>query len=171
MANEFSSTIKRLAFLIENVPPAIRKMPFEEISEKLNPAKWSKKEILGHLCDSAINNLSRFIKGQFETKPFEVIKYDQDEWVKAAHYNEMPPDDVISFWVSANRNILNVIKYYSPQSLAFECFMNGGDFGNYTAKEIPGYNSPNGSRTLHWLIDDYVAHIEYHMKQILEFEI
>jgi DinB superfamily len=51
----------------------------EEYSFKPSPAKWSKKEILGHLIDSAQSNIRRFVVAQYEENPF--IKYNQDKWV------------------------------------------------------------------------------------------
>ncbi|UPZ14539.1 hypothetical protein [Flavobacterium humidisoli] len=33
-----------------------------EILDAKNPGKWSKKEVLGHLVDSAIHNLVRFYR-------------------------------------------------------------------------------------------------------------
>ena len=160
------STETKIRKFIETVPESLKTLPEEELSFKPNPDKWSKKELLGHLCDSAINNLSRFIKAQFEAIPFAVNTYDQDEWVKAAHYNDMTLNEVLSFWEAANRNIINVISSYTPEMLQYECFLDGGDFGNYTKEEIPEYTAPNGMRTLRWLIDDYTAHMEYHLKQI-----
>ncbi len=48
------------------------------MSIKLFPNKWSKKEIIGHLINSATNNHQRFVRCQFETIP--KIVYDQNKW-------------------------------------------------------------------------------------------
>ncbi len=61
----------------------------EEISDfenKIADMKWSKKEILGHLIDSGINNLQRFTEIQFLEKPYKIRPYNQDELVKANNY-------------------------------------------------------------------------------------
>ena len=161
-----SHAINRINFLIEKVTKFLNEASEKELSFKPSPGKWSQIEIIGHLCDSAINNLSRFIRAQHEPKPFAVIGYDQDAWVAAAHYQDMSVDEVLGFWQSANRNIVTVISFYTPEMLKYECFMEGGDFGNYTKEEIPEYTGSSGMRTLRWLIDDYAAHMEYHLKQI-----
>lgn len=57
-----------------------------EISDRPQPHKWSRKEILGHLCDSAINNLERFIKIQYEEQPYVLQKYNQEKWVDLQDY-------------------------------------------------------------------------------------
>lgn len=58
----------------------------EHFNVKPRPSKWSKIEVLGHLIDSAQNNLRRFICGQYESPP-ALIAYDQDFWVAANQYS------------------------------------------------------------------------------------
>ena len=60
----------------------------EDWAYKISPEKWSKKEILGHLCDSALSNIRRFVVTQY--KENENIVYDQDFWVKAQNYQNIP---------------------------------------------------------------------------------
>ena len=43
----------------------ISAIPEKEFSAKPLANKWSQKEVLGHLIDSAQNNLRRFITGQY----------------------------------------------------------------------------------------------------------
>lgn len=61
--------------LCNTVPAKLRTIPEEHLCFRQSPEKWSKKEILGHLIDSATNNHQRFIRGQLETP---VIYYDQN---------------------------------------------------------------------------------------------
>ncbi|MEJ0080591.1 MAG: hypothetical protein WDM78_06450 [Puia sp.] len=51
---------------------------------KAGPNKWSKKEIIGHLIDSAQINLQRFVRATY-TENFKVT-YEQMEWVDAQQY-------------------------------------------------------------------------------------
>jgi len=62
---------------------------------KHNPDKWSRKEILGHLIDSAINNLQRFTVIQYEIKPFQIHSYNQDELVRANLYQTADTKDLL----------------------------------------------------------------------------
>ena len=48
---------------------------FETISEdewsyKASPEKWSRKEIIGHLCDSAFTNIRRFVVTQYKKREY-----------------------------------------------------------------------------------------------------
>jgi hypothetical protein len=161
-------TTKRLKELLENVPHRINEISPEEISYKRAPDKWSKKEIMGHLCDSAINNLDRFIRIQHEPKPFWVKVYDQDNWVKNGNYQQRSIRDVLSFWQSLNRNILHVVSYIPQSSLEYEVYYKGNDLSVYVKPERLKELNFDKKKTFQWLIEDYVAHMEYHLKQVID---
>ena len=67
--------IKRLEFLCVIIPPLLNEMGEPAFSLKPAANKWSPKEIIGHLIDSATNNHQRFVRVQFEDTP--AIVYDQ----------------------------------------------------------------------------------------------
>ena len=51
--------IEKLETLLSEYPEKLMSLPEEKISDKPSPVKWSGKEILGHLIDSASNNHQR----------------------------------------------------------------------------------------------------------------
>lgn len=110
---------------------------------------WSRREELGHLVDSCVNNHIRFavagIKGSFEGP-----SYDQNEWVDIHGWRHMHWHDLVSTWVSHNRALERVVQYLPPDRLTAKCRIGGGD-----------------PVTLEWLIRDYVAHMEQHLSQIM----
>ena len=119
------------------------------MDHKPSAGKWSKKEILGHLIDSANNNLNRFIRGQYENEPH--IVYDQDQWVVLQNYQAMPFEKVRLLWKASNHQIVNVLKNIPPQSFDRQC------------------NTGRNQKELHslsWLAEDYLAHLHHHLKQI-----
>ena len=73
--------------------------------------------MLGHLCDSAINNLGRFVRAQFEEQPFKLVNYDQDNWVKMNNYQADSMNNVINFWVILNNRIIDVISKIPEEKL------------------------------------------------------
>lgn len=121
----------------------------ESWNEKPNPNKWSRKELLGHLIDSASNNLRRLIVGQYElgTK----IVYHQNEWVNYQGYQEMDIDDVKILWKLMNEQIARVIGKIPQSKLDNTC-----DTGK-AGVEI---------HNLVYFIEDYIIHLNYHLKQI-----
>lgn len=141
-------SITRLQYLCDTIPALLTQIPEAEFSRKPAPGKWSNKEILGHLIDSATNNHQRFVRAQFEESP--TIVYDQNNWNTYSHYNLLDSKQLILFWESYNRHILELIHHITPENLNRTCW-NGG--------EAP--------QTLEWLFIDYVAHMEHHLKQML----
>jgi hypothetical protein len=77
---------------------------------KVSPERWSKKEIIGHLIDSAQINLQRFVRCTFEEN-FKLI-YAQNEWVAAQHYQDANTDELLLLWQLLNRQIIRVLINY-----------------------------------------------------------
>src|SRR5688572_27029542 len=84
----------RLEQAINEYLPKLKLLPEQVVSKKPSPNKWSKKEILGHLVDSAQNNLRRFIVAQYEDNP--KIVYRQDDWVRTNNYQNAVFEDLIN---------------------------------------------------------------------------
>ena len=147
------TTIEQLSQLISSYPEKLSGMREEDFSAKPFPAKWSKKEELGHLVDSAHSNLRRFVVGQYEINP--KIVYDQNFWVTAADYQHQPSSDLITLWKSVNIQICEVLKAMPEKN-----FSRTVDTGKGTVE----------LHSLEWLAEDYVKHAQHHLHHILELE-
>lgn len=121
----------------------------EEWSYRSSSEKWSKKEIIGHLCDSAFTNIRRFVVTQY--KENENIVYDQNFWVKAQNYQNVPTSDLIDLWKSLNYQIVHIVENIPDEALQRTCD---------TTKSEPRIY------TLEFIIDDYVDHLQHHLKAI-----
>lgn len=77
------------------------------------PDKWSGKQILGHLIDSAHNNLQRFVRGTYEAN-FRIV-YNQNEWVKHQHYKKAPIEEIIQLWFLLNKQIVRIWDNYPEE--------------------------------------------------------
>ena len=100
------------------------------------PGKWSPREILGHLVDSAANNHRRFVIGQGD--PDVVFDgYEQDAWVAVQRYRDADWDGLIALWHAYNLHLARVIALI-----------------------------PAEHRRLHDLASDYVRHLRLHLAQI-----
>lgn len=155
--NVLYNSINRINSYLLEIPEKINKIPEGEFTYKKSPEKWSNKEILGHLCDSAVNNLSRFVRAQFEGEPFSIVPYAQDDWVRVNCYNDMDTGELLNYWMTLNRQIVRVISNIPEAKLAVKIELGNAAFREDTA-----------DKTLLWLIEDYVVHMEYHLKQIVE---
>jgi transcriptional regulator len=141
--------LNRLEYIINLTPKMLTEISEENMSTKPSPTKWSKKEIIGHLIDSATNNHQRFVRGQFENIP--EISYDQNNWNEFSFYNQIDSKQIISFWTIYNKQIKEIIKRIPKENLE---------------KQI---KIGNNILTLEFLIIDYVEHLEHHLKQIIEY--
>jgi hypothetical protein len=90
-----TNSVERLRFLCDIIPDLLNQIDNNVFSDKEQNNKWSKKEILGHLIDSATNNHQRFVRAQFETNP-EIV-YDQENWNLFSYYQQMDSRDLIGF--------------------------------------------------------------------------
>lgn len=120
-----------------------------DFAEPRAPGKWSRKLILGHLCDSAHNNLRRFIVGQYQPK--DKIVYDPDAWVAANAYQHMTKAEVLHLWIVLNRQICRVLEN-----------MDDANFEN----EIDTGKGSLEMHTLAWLARDYWVHMNHHLEQL-----
>lgn len=122
----------------------------QEFSHKPVAEQWSKKEILGHLVDSAQNNIQRFIRAQYEDKPH--IVYNQDVWVAAQAYQHYAAGDLIALWQLLNKHICIILAAMPADKYNMLC--NTGKQGEqlFTVKQ---------------LAEDYTAHLIHHLKQII----
>jgi hypothetical protein len=144
-------SIEKLRYLCDIIPPLLYELDEQDFRAKPASGKWSKKEILGHLIDSATNNHQRFIRGQFEDVP--TISYDTDAWNDHGYYNRIDSRQLISFWTSYNKQLLALARLIPEEKLARQ--VDSGGPGPYT---------------IVFLIEDYVTHMEHHLHQIIRYE-
>lgn len=144
-------TIRNLEELLKKGLKYLSQSSELEISKKIAVDKWSKKEILGHLIDSGINNLQRFTEIQFENKPYKIRKYNQNELVKVNDYQNAEIKELLNFWISINNRILNLIKLQTEKTLNYKIELD-----------------ENNISDLRFLMTDYVNHIEHHLNQVIK---
>ncbi len=145
------NTIQELQQIISEYNQKFSDIPESDFGTKPLPHKWSKKEVLGHLIDSAQNNLRRFICGQYETSAPHIV-YDQNFWVEANNYAKANSKDIIALWALINGRISAILDQMPPSNYYKTC------------------NTSSDStqlRSLEWLAEDYVRHLKHHINQII----
>ena len=136
----------------------------QQISEEhaATPAaegKWSPKQIVGHLIDSAANNHQRFVLAQF-SDDLVFQGYDQEAWVEVQHYNDEPWSNLVQLWRQYNLHLCHVMSAIPPETSTKPRVRHSLD--------TIAWNTVNASEpaTLEYFMRDYVAHLENHLKQI-----
>jgi hypothetical protein len=136
--------------LIDQVFPMLEAISAEEAAIKPAPNKWSKKEIIGHLVDSANNKQQKFIRIQASDGHLDFVGYAQDTWVAIQDYQHTDWKTLLQFWYAFNTHLAHVISKADPAKLANTI-------------------SVEGSRPfrLDFIMPDYIEHLKHHLKAVL----
>jgi hypothetical protein len=142
-------TIIDLENIISTYTSLLYKIDEKEYLLKPAPEKWSKKEILGHLVDSAQTNIRRFIVAQYEEQPH--IVYPQNAWVTATNYQQYDTKDLITLWQLLNKHARIILRNIPTGGEQRECLT-------------------GALHTIEWLAQDYIKHLLHHLHQILNMD-
>jgi hypothetical protein len=112
------------------------------------PKKWSAKQELGHLLDSAVNNLRRIVLIQLEDKP-ALCNYDGERWVAAQQYQQRDWLELIQLWSALNRQLLAAAEAVKAEDWTRTCTIGNSD-----------------TLTLKFVFEDYVEHMLHHLRHI-----
>jgi hypothetical protein len=157
------TTGARLAAVVERTTPRLQALTDLDAAEPTGPGKWSRKEILGHLIDSASNNHQRFVRAQF-TGDLVFPGYRQEEWVAAQRYADAPWDELIGLWRGYNLHIARVIDLV-PDDVA------AAPRASHNLDAVAWRPAPKDEPvTLAWFMSDYVDHLEHHLSQIFPLD-
>ena len=147
--DQMPSAIERLRFAVRTLPGVLSRFSEAESEQRPSPERWTRKEVIGHLIDSASNNHQRFVRGQIaagQTFP----GYEQERWVRTQDYQAARWGDLIDLWRAYNTHLLHVAGRMSEAGRAATCRVGGG-----------------GEVTLAGLFVDYVDHLEHHLRKML----
>ncbi len=140
---------EELQLCIDQYAGALKTMPPEAFDYRSSPAKWSRKEIIGHMIDSAQSNIRRFVMAQYEDSPH--IVYDQDKWVVIMNYQHGDPKDLVDLWYLLNKQVCEILKNTPVAAAQWFCLT----------------QEPH---TLEWLAIDYIKHLRHHLNVVLDLE-
>ena len=143
------NAIDRLRFAVRTLPSVLSRFTEAESEVRPSPERWTKKEVVGHLIDSASNNHQRFVRGQLDVGQ-DFPRYDQEGWVRIQDYQSALWTDLIDLWRAFNDHLLHVAGRMPEEGRRATCRIGGGE-------EV----------TLEWLFVDYVDHLEHHLRKML----
>jgi len=141
------TNVQEFKVRVEAAYSLLKSLTEPKVSYRPTPERWSIKEVVGHLIDSAANNHERFIR--LQNGNATLLGYDQRFWVSAGNYQEMEFQSILQLWISYNDLLLSIIGSIEPESLTNV------------------WNTQSGEQlTLSFLIEDYYGHLEHHIQKI-----
>ena len=143
-----SAVAGELLSIVEVTSESLRSIDDSKASLRSAPGNWSKKELLGHLIDSAANNHQRFVRAQ-QVQELIFPAYAQEHWVSSQGYSERPWPELIDLWRLYNRHLAHVISLIPQEKLAVIC--------------VIGTNEPV---SLGYLLEDYLVHMRHHLQEL-----
>ena len=135
-----------------------------QASSPLGTDKWTAKETVGHLIDSAANNHQRFVRAQ-HVDHLDFPGYDQVDWVSAQRYNDEPWIDLVSLWRFYNLHLSHLFAVTPPEVAIQPRVKHSLDRIAFRQVEK---STPT---TLEYLMRDYVEHLQNHLDQIFSFSV
>lgn len=136
LADQLSATLDAAAPWLGRLTPQLAATPLAE-------GKWSPQLVIGHLTDSATNNLARIVRLQISPEPLP--SYDADAWIALQHYAGREWKQVFDLWLALNRHLAWTIRQVPQHSLS-----NHGTVGGTVV-------------SLGFVIEDYIAHLRHHL--------
>ena len=139
---------KRLLSVIDSAEPRLREISAIENTKPILSGGWSRRQVLGHLIDSASNNHQRFVRAALQPS-LDFPGYDQDGNVRLQAPQEADWSLLVSLWAAYNRYLAHVIARLPAAKLETPCRIGAGE-----------------PVTLGFLATDYLAHLLHHLRQI-----
>src|ERR1700731_3226452 len=139
---------EKLRSLVEAAEPRLREINERERSQPILAGGWSRKQVLGHLIDSASNNHQQFVRAALQTS-LDFPGYDQDGCVRVQAVEEAQWPLLVALWADYNRYLAHVIAHLPAPKLETLCRI--------------GTDEPV---TLQFLVEDYLRHLLHHLGQI-----
>ena len=144
---------------IDAAVPRLSALDAERNAARPAAGKWSPREIIGHLIDSASNNHQRFVRARFQ-QDLVFPGYAQDEWVAAQRYQDAEWSELLTLWAAFNRHIARVMAT-TPADVRTK---------THTRHNLHerGFRPVRADEpaTLDFFMEDYVLHLQHHLRQI-----
>jgi hypothetical protein len=109
---------------------------------------WTRKQLLGHLIDSATNNRYQIVKTLVDGS-YTGPSYDQESWVRVHDYAALGWNELVELWWAQNRLLAQVVGGIAEDQWGWKCAVGSSEDG-----------------TLRDRVDDYRGHLAHHLGQM-----
>jgi hypothetical protein len=144
---------------IDSAAADLAQLSENESAESAAPDKWSAKQVIGHLIDSAANNHARFVRAQLE-EDLVFPGYEQEEWITLQKYQDESWTQLVGLWRLYNLHLAHLMEQVSNEALTKSRARHNLD--QIAWKTVPREQPV----TLEYFMRDYVGHLKNHLLQI-----
>lgn len=134
--------------VVNSAEEILRRVSAEESGVAALAGGWSRRQVMGHLIDSASNNHQRFVRASLQDS-LEFPAYDQNGWPRVQAVEEADWPLLVALWANYNRYLAHVIAHLPTAKL-----------------EVPCRIGDDEPVTLKFLANDYLRHMAHHLRQI-----
>jgi hypothetical protein len=150
---EFSAITTEVISLINEWESKLNHLPEEIITQRRNKQNRTIKQILGHLIDSASNNIHRVVHLQYQPDPLIFPNYatfgNNDRWIEIQNYQNEDWKDMIQLWKYSFLHYCHVIENVNNNKLE--------------NKWIAGTDHKISLQTM---IEEFPKHMKLHLSEI-----
>jgi len=138
----------RLLEIVDQATPALSQVESDSAAQAVKAGGWTRKQMIGHLIDSASNNHQRFVRASLQNE-LNFPGYDQNGNVRMQQFQSAAWGQLVDLWAAYNRFLAHVIAHLPESKLQTACRI--------------GAEKPV---TLESLATNYVAHLSEHLNQM-----
>jgi len=153
MIHSFEAIREELSQLIPLWEEKLSALPQKTITNRKNSQDRSIRQIVGHMVDSATNNIHRVIHMHYQESPVRYPDYanmgTNDKWIAIQNYQEEDWGELVQLWASVNRHMVHLIGQID------ESFLNQ-----------QWISALNEKISLKAMITDYQKHFKLHLNEI-----
>jgi hypothetical protein len=153
--DNFRETTQELLALVEEWTPKLQAIPLEIITGRRNGQNRNIKQIVGHMVDSASNNIHRIVHLQYQKSPVQFPNYatngNNDRWIAIQNYQDEDWNNLVQLWKYSNLHIAHVIRNVDTTKLNHQWA--------YSDEKLISLQDG---------IIDYLRHFKLHLGEIME---
>lgn len=151
---DFSNITNGISQGIDTWEPILSELSGEAVTNRRNSQNRTIKQVLGHMADSASNNLHRIVHLQYQDSPLTFPNYasngNNDRWISIQNYQNENWEDLIRYWKYSHLHLIHVIENVDREKLDNE-WISGSAHGNVSLQEM---------------ITDFLRHFQLHLAEI-----
>src|SRR5580658_886355 len=115
LAQKFRADLDGISATLHSVPPQLADTPWR-------PGGWTRKQIVGHLLDSAANNRQRFVRAAIDGH-YTGPQYDQDGWVATHGYALKSWSTLLGWWETEHEILAAAVDGIPEERLEASCIV------------------------------------------------